>query len=418
MNKLNSQNLYDIANGSTLLASGGGGSIKTAYSFIRQINQQKSAVDLRLAAELEAESWGGVVAAMGSPKSFEEIGLRGSETLALKALEKSTSQKMSFTIPVETGSNIFVAMLSALKQEPPIFVVDGDGAGRSVPTLSCLTFSENVAACPFALLNAAKGEDPVQGAIVINLEEETNFVKQAAIVEATTRPILQTEGSFDGIASIAGWAMTAETAQTALIKGTISISQYIGQCLRQHHAIDKDELNQELVADLAETLSKPYFLFSNRKKCTFVGIKEINKGDGFDYGLLQFTQGEGSELNEILIINQNENLIAWNTQVAHPIAMAPDLICCLGNIGDDLKEKILTDFEGQEREIAEQSLSGLHGLSVEDLTPGQEVYLFSLPANDRLKQDTNKIFQQLRAQFGYFGPYVSINELSEKLSAK
>jgi DUF917 family protein len=410
MNKLNAQNLYDIANGSTLLASGGGGSIKTAYSFIRQINQQKSAVDLRLPAELEAESWGGVVAAMGSPKSFEEIGLRGSETLALKALEKSTSQRMSFTIPVETGSNIFVAMLSALKQEPPIFVVDGDGAGRSVPTLSCLTFSENVAACPFALLNAAKGEDPVQGAIVINLEEETNFVKQAAIVEATTRPILQTKGSFDGIASISGWAMTAETAQTALIKGTISISQYLGECLREYSDIDNDELNHEFVANLAEKAIAPYFLFPNRKKCTFVGIKSINKGDGFDHSLLHFTQDENGKNNEIVIINQNENLLAWNTQIDHPIAMAPDLICCVGNIGTDLKEKILTDFEGQEREIAEQSLSGLHGLSVEDLTPGQVVYLFSLPANDRLKQDTNNIFQQLRAQFGYFGPYVSINQ--------
>jgi len=414
MSKLNSQNLYDIANGSTLLASGGGGSIKTAYGFIKQIIQQEADVELRLPAELEAQSWGGVVAAMGSPKSFEKIGLQGSETGALKSLEKATSHTMSFTIPVETGSNIFVAMLSALKQDPPIFVADGDGAGRSVPTLSCLAFSEDVAACPFTLLNAVHDQSQVQGAIVIDLEDEGNFVEQASIAEATIRPILQTKGSFDGIGSIAGWSMTAEMAQTALIKGTISTSQYIGECLRLHKPIDKDELSPELVADLAETLSKPYFLFPNRNKCTFVGAEEVNKGDGFDYSLLRFSQGKGKDLNEIRIVNQNENLIAWNTKVSHPIAMAPDLICCLGNIGIDLKKQILDGFDEQEQVIAEQSLNGLHGLSVEDLTPGQEVYLFSLSASERLKADTNNVFKKLREQFGYFGPYIPINELSAK----
>ncbi|WP_260258597.1 DUF917 domain-containing protein [Vibrio intestinalis] len=417
METLKIEHLFEIANGSTLLASGGGGSIKTAYGFIAKIaqeQQQGNPVKLAKLDDLNTNDYGAVVAAMGSPKSFERIGLKGAETRAFSTLEKNVQQqniadKLSYTISVETGSNIFVAMLAALKHTPAIQLVDADGAGRSVPTLSSLTFTQEVPATPFVLRPAHENVPGAQFAngLTLNLTSDSNPVEQAQITEFTIRPMLANPDSFDGIGAIAGWPMSVQQAKSALVPNTISLSRDIG------HSLATSGDNQPLAA-LRHYLAMQHDitltpLFDNDLPCIVDKVSAKSEG-GFDFTELRFKQTKeilndhNAKEQEMVVLNQNENLIAWNTSQPAPIDMCPNLICMIGKIDAELIEEIIAPLTEEDKQLAYPHLNSLHGLSVEDVKEKQQVYLFSLPPHAKLKtEQAVQNFNSMLQSFGYFG---------------
>ena len=110
--------------------------------------------------------------------------------------------------------------------------------------------------------------------------------------------------------------------KNVLIPGTISFAQQVGEALRKGTKNPIKAL-QEIFGDsmylfLHDDDEKPWELKNDPKK------SETSSG-GFDRGDMIF-QKDGTIIH---IINQNENLIAWDENKAEPIAMAPDLICYL-----------------------------------------------------------------------------------------
>ncbi|MBJ7556650.1 DUF917 domain-containing protein [Marinomonas spartinae] len=423
---LTTQALFNIINGSTLLASGGGGSIKTAYSFVDQIVGTGKTINLLSPADMNRSYYGVVVGAMGSPESFEKIGLKGAEERAIKVMQDLCKPKeINFTISVETGSNIFVAMLAAAKALDSAIVVDADGAGRSVPTLSCLSYSSKINITPFAVLNAphSKDKDPVEGDIVLNLplisdEDPDKSAKkkaQASIIENMVRPILSSKDSFDGIGAISGWRMDGEQAKSALVPGTISMSQRIGEQLREYNAEDKNIIPR--FARFLETLNISLYSLSDNNTPFILKSKESISRGGFDFNMLVFTQSINENEKELIVINQNENLLLWDSAKDHPLTICPDSICMLGKLDETIKDSILSELKSlnyKERLEAEKSLGGWHGLSVEDVVVGQKMYLFSLPSPEALKNDNKEVFSALAKQFGYFGSYEPLDKLLAK----
>ncbi|UTV99681.1 DUF917 domain-containing protein [Marinomonas rhizomae] len=425
MTILTTEALFNIVNGSTLLASGGGGSIKTAYSFVSQIVETKKSIALCSPDSMKSSDFGVVVGAMGSPESFAKIGLQGSETRAVEVMQDlNKSKKITFTISVETGSNIFVAMLAAAKTLEPARVVDADGAGRSVPTLSCLSYSSKINITPFVVLNAPHGSALVEGNIILNLpnindegfEGAASKKAQASIIENMVRPILSSEGYFDGVGAISGWIMNGDQAKSSLIKNTISTAQSIGQQLNQYNVADQNIL-QDLAIFLEGQFDTPLYPISeSNSPFTLERIETVSKG-GFDFNQLSFTQTIKGQLKELIIINQNENLLLWDKDKDHPLTICPDSICMLGKLDKTIKDGILSNLSSLSNDVqneANKSLSGWHGLSVEDVVEGQEVYLFSLPAPETLKNENKEVFSALSKQFGYYGSYESLDKLLTK----
>lgn len=407
MKRLEAEDLFSIANGATLLASGGGGSVKTAYSFISELLRQKARVELAELGELREQDTGCVVGAMGSPESFEKIGLNGAESRAIEVINNNIDKPVNFTIPVETGSNLFVAMLAAAKTLEPAIMVDADGAGRSVPTLSCLSYSNEVNATPFALLNAAHGDlggGDVAGDLLLNLKD-TPAPEQANIVEMVARPVLSTAGSFDGIAAIAGWVMNGDVAQQALISGSISKAMQLGQLLSNCESA-KDALVRLSNYFSSECDTQLYNLSVSDEPFRLTKLEPFSSG-GFDYHRMYFSQGE----RELIIINQNENLLVWDPKLTHPVTICPDLICMLGKLNPELQREISIKVPDEYIQMAGTALNQWHGLSVEDLKEGQEVYLFSLPASSQSPENRHT-FARLVQQFGYYGPYKSVASLN------
>ncbi|NOI30380.1 S-methyl thiohydantoin desulfurase domain-containing protein [Vibrio coralliilyticus] len=403
------EDLFDIASGATLLASGGGGSIQTAYAFIQQILTADHGVQLVDMQALEAQDRGAVVAAMGSPESFEKIGLNGAETRALSVLQHRLTEPLTFVVSVETGSNLFVAMLAAIsKRGGPLKVLNADGANRSVPTLSLLTFSESIAATPLVILNAADGPfkgGQYPGALTLDLAPNSTPVEQAQIAEMTLRPLLSSVGTFDGIAAIAGWAMTASEARQGLIADTVTHSRTIGKMLRQIAPDCPDPLGA-FRDEYTQTFDQPLTpLFDNTQPCRLAKISSRSQG-GFDFTVLTLVQQDdtGAE-RTLVVVNQNENLIVWDTQCSHPLGMAPDLLCLMGRLEPPVVKRIVQPLSPDEREAAQANLQGFHGLSVEDVVEGQEVFLFRLPAAPALTTGAELArFNTLLQSLGYFGP--------------
>ncbi|SHE89546.1 hypothetical protein SAMN02745753_00998 [Marinomonas polaris DSM 16579] len=424
MTILTTEALFNIVNGSTLLASGGGGSIKTAYSFVNQIVETKKSITLCSPGSMKHSDFGVVVGAMGSPESFEKIGLQGAEKRAVEVMQDlNKSKRINFTISVETGSNIFVAMLAAAKTLDPALVIDADGAGRSVPTLSCLSYSSKINITPFVVLNAPHGEVLVEGDIVLNLPqisdgdlgEATKKKAQASIVENMVRPILSSEGSFDGVGAISGWIMNGNQAKSALVSNTISMAQSIGEQLNKFKVDDKNIIHD--LAVFLNTLNISLYSLSETNSPFILKSKDSVSQGGFDFNKLSFTQTVSGRVREQIVINQNENLLIWDKDKDHPLTICPDSICMLGKLDETIKDDILaglSSLSGIEKEEADTSLSGWHGLSVEDLVEGQEVYLFSLPAPETLKNENQEVFSALAKQFGYYGSYESLDKLLTK----
>jgi hypothetical protein len=88
----------------------------------------------------------------------------------------------------------------------------------------------------------------------------------------------------------------------------------------------------------------------------------------------------------VWIYNQNENLIAWDSQRDTPIAMAPDLLCYLTPDGIPFTNADLSRAQGK------------------------QVALIGAPSNAALRQPAMiAAFQAVLQGLGYAGPYVPFN---------
>lgn len=314
----NKDDLTRILWGATLLGSGGGGSFQTGLQLLESLpaDWRVAVVDVPTAAA-DARAISAVVAEMGSPQAMNEMHDVNEALTALARLQEVNGglPPIRYIAPVEIGalSTLLACIVAAQCQAA---VVDCDGAGRAVPTLTLTTYG----ACAELDRSAAVLADSDKASLVIK-------ANNAAEVESICRPILGAPGSpFAEKAGIALWPMDGQTLlKAAPIRGTLGLCLAIGDVLLRTPA-------QERVAALLAELARQGLRAKILARGYVSSLGKSTSG-GFDFGKLMFFDDSGDTPAVTYTYNQNENLLAWDGSRNQALASAPDSICFISENG-------------------------------------------------------------------------------------
>lgn len=383
--------------GGCFFGSGGGGTVESARGLVKHFEQGAyyPCDHVRVVAVDEATEGDAVmVAYMGSPEAIDGAAYPLGPVLAVEQIQarlKQEGRRLAYVVPPESGALGFtVACLVAAKLG--LAVVDGDGAGRAVPSLPMLTFAaQHVDPKPAVLVS--------QDGLAVELDvtpakgvrgDRQHQVDVSVIVEQMMRPIVA-DPEFKQFGGLAMWVMTpAKLREAVPITGTLTRALEFGRAIQQGEFKSVD--------DLLAGLHKRWHV----KACVLFPTGQllgaaVDTSGGFDLGTV--TIKAGGQTSEVLY--QNESLLAWASDRAQPLCMAPDSICYF--------------FEGEGDAVAS------NGDLVEDsgaLNPtykGRPVTLIGLSANPHLRQHGGLIldsFMQQVNQLGYRGPYVPVEKLA------
>lgn len=358
MRILRRKQLDDIVVGAGFLGSGGGGSPAQGKMLIDYVMSISEEIALIEPQEVEAEALVAVVGGMGSPVAALEKGIYNAHIRAFEALEQAVGRSFSYVIPVEVGSGNSIGPMSvAAKKGIPI--VDGDGAGRAIPELQMSTYAiYGVPIAPFALAN----ETDISVVLYADDPYDVERVARAITTE------------FGMVAGFATHAMSGKKMQEVVIAGTLSLAERVGSALRQ--ACQRGEDPVEAVLSLVGG----YKLVRGE----IIQVRSETRA-GFDFGSVVI-KGEKGE--QVRVDFKNENMIAWRDD--QPIAIVPDMICCLTVDGQPL-----TNVDMQE---------------------GLKVAFIGMKAPDKWRApQAIRVFAHVLEKMGYTGPYVPIEELQKSV---
>jgi DUF917 family protein len=340
--------------GAGFLGSGGGGSPEQGKMLVDYALSIAEEVTLADPEEVPDEAMVAVVGGMGSPVAALEKGIFEAHTRAFEALERAVGCQFSYVIPLETGSGNSIGPMSvAAKKGIP--VIDGDGAGRAIPQLEMTTYVIfGVPIVPFTLANE-------QDVSVVIYAEDAADLEQVARAVST---------SFGMVAGFATHAMTGEVMRRAAVHHTLSQAEKVGATLRRAGREGTDPA-RELTAALGGYLLARGPIVEVRSETTA----------GFDFGSV-LVKDEGG--GRVRVDFKNESMIAWRGE--RPIAIVPDMICCLSKDG-----RPLTNV---------------------DMRAGLDVAFIGLPATDKWRApQATRVFSGVLEKMGYGGRYVPIEEL-------
>jgi DUF917 family protein len=370
---LTKDDLFDVANGAGFMGSGGGGPLTTGLNLVSNMPADAE-VKLVTVEEVARDLLTGVVADMGAPAKMLSIKKPDSMVAAFAALRrfhKVRGQTLGYTLPVEVGGENTMVPL-AVSQALDLPCVDGDGAGRAVPSLTQTTmYQYNVDPNPSYLANDA---DEAIGIRVRTTER----------VEAMARPVLA--DGFDQQAGLAMWTMDRPTlAKATPIRGNITVARKLGKLLRQ------DRVKRDPVGAVCQ-----FF----KDKCRggillFRGKLEdysVQTAGGFDLGITTFRNTSGTIVRTY---SQNETLMAWCSKCPAPLATAPDSICYLTKDGRPFSN---ADIQNSQWDLK-----------------GAEVAIIGLIADQALRE-ADKVqasFASALKGLGYSGPYVPIEKIDQ-----
>ncbi|MCW4052659.1 MAG: DUF917 domain-containing protein [Candidatus Bathyarchaeota archaeon] len=293
MRILNYQNLLDLKDGAAIFSSGGGGSPEAGQRIVDDLVSEGYAV--RLVAPSKVPSNARVVnfACVGATTAIEYDPAAAVRTL--KALEEYAAFSTYATIPVELGGfNTLVAVDVAARCGVP--VVDGDGAGRSVPEVHLKVYTiDDIPMAPMVVSDThAKN--------MIIIREALDF----KACERMTR-LLATE--WNQSAYTARRILTGSQVRTSPIQLSLTRSIRIGELLR------KSEKPIETL--LEETGGLKLF----EGAVIFVERKTESGFTSIDIEIKGMYQYDGSTLK---LKVKNEVLVAYRD--GSLAAMAPDII--------------------------------------------------------------------------------------------
>ncbi len=364
MRTLSKDDLLYIAYGAGFLGSGGGGPMTTGLKLVNQLPSD-TAVTMFEVGEVDPNGLTAIVADMGAPDAMLALDDPQSflDAFTVYAAELSAYGKgtLNSVIPVEVGGlNTVVPLIVAAKLGVPI--VNADGAGRAVPSLTQLTYSGyGVSTVPAILANGAN-------------ESVSLRCLTSQLTEDMARPVL--EGGFGEQAALAMWAMDPATLKAAApVTGTLDLAEAVGKGMGQGA-----QSLQNALGTLQANGLKAEVIYQG----TLIDIAEQTSG-GFDVGKAHL---QGSDGSEAWVYNQNENLIAWSSSQTAPLAMAPNSICFLDlNTGLPFSNADFTDE-----------------------MKGHEVALVAIQARSALTQFSSIMdsFQTALRNLGYAGPLVPL----------
>lgn len=311
---LTNSDLTNIVFGACFFASGGGGPVSMAQTFLSRITKTVYFINTE---DLASGELALVVADMGSPDAAKEgKGFTAPVNVyqVMAQLMSGQGTAISYLMPIELGAvNTLLPFFVASQMDTPLPVINADPSGRAVPQLDMTLL--DVAGLPICPAAVASDTDPASGqyqsTLFYNLTPEQ--------LEDQSRDVVVSYGGVGGLACypIDGGQLNRNNPvnEDRLIQGSIGLCWNIGQQI----------LKYEPLLNLQRLLSS--FSVYNIQFITGTITKIDNRTHGgFDVGKVIVTDSNG---NEFWIYYKNESLLAWDPQFNQPRAIAPDGIVFL-----------------------------------------------------------------------------------------
>lgn len=355
--RLDKEGLEDMLNGATLLGSGGGGPIAIGEQVIEKILKTGKAPKVADAEDMPDDAWAVIAAGVGSPDAAGGFDPTVASD-AVRAMEKQMGITIDYIMAAEIGAgNTFMPLFVA--DDMGITALNVAGSSRAVPAITMSTFSAD--------------KVPVDQMMVANHNQQVGIsVKWAADASNPMRAVIS-DPAFGQIAGLAIWPMQGKTVKKSAIRSTYNKAQELGAKLRQGikdgHPVEAvcDHLGGKVIAD-----------------GKLVSHSESTAG-GFDMGRVTVETGDGAEL---IVLNKNENLIAWRSDRSHPVTIGPDLVSYMTRDGKVFSNVLIPEHVGK------------------------DMVVIASPAGEHMrKEGIVAEFRSVLAGMGYPGPATKLDEL-------
>jgi len=315
MRKLSKQNIIDIIYGCTVLGTGGGGSLEGGLEIVERDFEEGKEFLLADIDEIPEDAFVAVPYVCGSVSPMTEEELKEYEGLpsmdvteamrAFQAMEEYFGKPFYGIVATELGGENTADALHVAAQLGKVFI-DGDPAGRSVPELQHTTYYINDIPIEPMAVATPFGDTAIINNVVNDFRAEA-LVRAMAVVSKN-------------MIGVVDHPTTKEQTKKALIPGTITYAQQIGQALRE-----ANENGLDPASAIAE-IGGGKILFRG----TVTGFS-WDTVDGFTIGDFDLLGTENFEGDKYRVWFKNEHIISYlNDDVDVTV---PDLICVLNKDG-------------------------------------------------------------------------------------
>jgi uncharacterized protein len=379
MNPLTKTDVVNLASGACFFAAGGGGALASGQSLAGSLPANASIPFVTVdQAAGDAAHLTAVTVFIGAPASATEITAQ-SVIAAFDALndwcQANYGKPIGYLVPGEMGA-INATTACVVAQARGLAVIDADGGGgRSLPVLELASPNAfGVAANPAFVANNSTQLIEISGS---SAKQTDDLVR--GIISAP---------EFAEFSGSALWTMNNEQLQTALpSQGTVTRSITYGAVINS----GATNIVEQIFAMLAQDFPV-YQIWTG----TLTAQTEEESG-GFDVGQTVVTLGNAQVLT---IVNQNENLLMYDSAATAPIVLLPDSVNYLGPQGQAISNVEIPQYVNQ------------------------QIYVIGIQAEEWMQ--TNPIARAAEAStlagVGYFGQYTPLQPGSPapqaRLSAK
>ncbi|MDF2577677.1 MAG: hypothetical protein K0S74_1161 [Chlamydiales bacterium] len=309
MKTLQQTDISDMALGTGILGSGGGGDTKISEIMCKGALKQGNTIEIVSLSEIEGDSLVVTVGVMGAPSVLTEKLPTKKEGLdAIAKMEEILGQKIDYLVPFEIGGmNGLYAVYIASQAKRSI--VDADCMGRAFPEIQMVTPSiyGKIKRCIAVLSNG----------------------KQCCSISANNLHDLELKArektvELGGIVTLAYLPMSGKDAKKCCVPTSLSTSSQIGRSLRTNKY---DDITLAFNKALSTTQYGPARSLIKGK------IIELNRSlkDGFNRGWIILEDSE--RVRRVRIEFQNENLraieIVGNSE--RIVAQVPEIITLIDN---------------------------------------------------------------------------------------
>jgi len=298
---LQAQEIEDIAAGSAVLGTGGGGDPYLGKLAALQAIKKYGPLQLVEIDELNDDDLSVCPFGIGSPVPFlERITLDKELAVAYKAMQRWMGRRVTAILSVEIGGMNSVIPF-AVAAEMGLPVIDGDGMGRAYPEAQLVTFTlYGHSAAPMAVADA-RGN-----AVVVNSID--NFW-----AERLGRPAAI---EFGAIAGGFGYPITVGDLKECAVLGSVTYAEHIGTAIRQAQKEHTDPI------DAVTKVTNGFRLFDGR----IIDVKrKTERGWALGETVIEGLDGYGGR--QVIVRFQNEHLVVIENDEI--IVSVPDLIAIL-----------------------------------------------------------------------------------------
>ncbi len=394
MNITTKEDFLTLLKGATFLASGGGGPYSLARKIVETYIKDDTLFQLDLIDPntLSKSDWGCVAAGMAAPS--KGIGLtpqdiveptvnavNAMDTLIKDLLVKQDPvrfgdfKQFNILIPVEVGAiNVVIPLMTAYLLDYNISVVDGDTAGRAVPTIDLTTFSSTQDVMPNMATSA--GKDFKFTTLSLDSYKDLNIAYSQLIGAGLI--------GIDTGLSLA--PMNGTTIQNNnLINNTLSEAYAIGKIM------ENDKITTNKISAIENCLASSGR--SIKVLCTGKVITYITETiDDNDVGYMSIKTSD----NRIFTISiQNETITGQFEDEISIAVTGPDSICYLSTSNEKIPDGEIYDNTLIQEKMAKGEDVEIHVIAIQ----ADNVVL----GNDKLMSSWRNAYKTAR----YYGAYNS-----------